>query len=87
MSGSPQSYEVGLLGDTVVAAFGFSFDKNLKRGRVSWIMISSSAHGSGVGSKMMNRVVEIARRRTGASWSLFEILIIITNALEEETWC
>lgn len=57
----PQAYEMVFLGGSLVAAFGFESDANSGRGRVFWIMVSPSAQGTGVGSRMMNRVIERAR--------------------------
>lgn len=61
LSERPEGYLVSIKDDAVVAAFGFRSDSSRKRGRVSWIMVSPTAHGGGIGSIMMRSALERAR--------------------------
>ena len=63
LSSLPRSYEVGLLANSLVGSFGFDSEPSSSRGRVSWIMVSRSAHGAGVGTEMMNRVIALGGDR------------------------
>ena len=61
LSTSCEHYEVGIRANEVVAAFGFSSDLGTGRGRISWIMVSPFIQGGDVGSRIMNRVLELAK--------------------------
>lgn len=55
-----EAYEVGLSDEKIVAAYGMSFDQQLNRGRISWIMVSPLSKGRGIGAGIMHRVKELA---------------------------
>lgn len=57
----PERYEVCLSGDSVIAAFGL-IGNEPKFKNLNWILISPQFQGSGVGSKLINRVVSIAHK-------------------------
>jgi GNAT superfamily N-acetyltransferase len=60
LQNQPMTYEVGFYGDQIAAVFGMSIDPMLKRGRISWIMVSPLFKGQGVGGVMMSRVKHLA---------------------------
>ena len=51
----PSGYEVCLTSDEVIAVFG------LINNSLNWILISPRATGQGLGSSIMNRVIQLAR--------------------------
>lgn len=55
-------YEVCLHETRVVGAFGVKIADDKQRGRLSWIMIDPAYHGAGLGSQMMARARNTARR-------------------------
>jgi len=57
---SPEGYEVCEVDGRVLGVFGVSGDdKNEKR--LNWIMVDPKAHGMGIGAKIMERVIYLAR--------------------------
>ena len=62
LSTSCEHYEAGMRSNEVVAGFGFSSDLGMGRDRISWIiMVSPFIQGGGVGSRIMDRVFELAK--------------------------
>ena len=60
----PSAYEVCVLRDHVVGAFGVTGSKSTPRGdavRLQWILVDPTAQGQGVGRAVMERVLEAAR--------------------------
>lgn len=60
LSEKPDFYQIGVLDNEVVAAFGLVCDKHAKRGRINWIMVNPHAHGKGIGRKMMQHSAALA---------------------------
>ncbi|CAM2005632.1 GNAT family N-acetyltransferase [Acanthopleuribacter pedis] len=60
---TPGDYRVGLRETTIVAAFGMSADLGQKRHRLTWILVSPAAQGTGVGRQMMDQVLKHSRRQ------------------------
>ena len=56
-------YELGLVDDRVIAAFGLIADESSKRARLAWIMVSGKYFGQGLGSKLMQRAFVRAHDR------------------------
>lgn len=56
----PDAYEVCEVNGTVLGAFGLFVDgKNAKK--LNWILLDPQTQGSGVGSKIMKRVIQTGR--------------------------
>ena len=53
LDSSHKGYQVGIIEDKVVAAFGFRIQKHTGMGLISWIMVSPEVKGQGVGYEMM----------------------------------
>lgn len=49
----PKNYKVGLSKGIVSAAFGLEFELDAGKARITWIMVSNSFKGRGVGVEMM----------------------------------
>jgi GNAT superfamily N-acetyltransferase len=60
LDSSPQGYEVCILYDQLVGAFGLHAHDSGDLA-VRWIMVSRQVHGRGLGSTMMTRVLSSAR--------------------------
>ena len=58
-------YEVCLLGDKIVGAFGIWLEST-ENSRITWIMLDPDTQGTGIGAAMMNRALQRSRD-TGAS--------------------
>ena len=56
LAGHPEGYELCLLNGTPVGAYGLSVQNRV--GTLNWILIAPSAHGAGVGSAIMRRVLK-----------------------------
>lgn len=56
---NPDRYEVCLLDGKILGAFGTWIDPDGKRGHVSWIMIDAAAHGTGLGTRIMQRALKM----------------------------
>ena len=58
----PSSYYVVMVDKLIVSAFGLSIDTLAQRGRLSWILVSPNAKGTGLGVQMMafakNKAIE-----------------------------
>ena len=59
LAGNPVGYELCLLSDTPVGAFGLTAHDGV--GTLNWILIAPSVQGAGVGSAIMRRVLERGR--------------------------
>ena len=60
LEGSPEGYEVCEVDGHVLGVFGLSGNENGQK-RLVWIMVDSEAHGTGIGAKIMERVIYLAR--------------------------
>ena len=58
-----KEYLVGKQNRETVCAFGMKLDPDIKRGRISWIMVSPSSKGIGLGTKMFSLVRETATQQ------------------------
>ena len=56
----PAGYQVAIVASRVVGAFGLT-DAGPARRRLNWILIDPASQGSGIGSAIMERVIEVAR--------------------------
>ncbi len=59
----PSGYFVGVIENQLVSAFGVSNTPETKRARLSWILVSPSKKGLGIGNKMMTRAQIIAQEK------------------------
>jgi GNAT superfamily N-acetyltransferase len=59
LDASPAGYELCLVNDEVVGAFGLTVNDRLRR-TLSWMLFSPSAQGLGFGSAVMARVITLA---------------------------
>ncbi|MGH8160027.1 MAG: GNAT family N-acetyltransferase [Rhodanobacter sp.] len=66
LDGHPANYELCVVDEHVVGAFGLSGDGSHDR-RLNWILISPSSHGAGIGSAIMERVASLAHD-AGLDW-------------------
>ena len=63
---APAGYELCWEGERLLGAFGFRAARAAPRGRLDWIMIDPEAQGRGIGTRMMDRLLERASAaRTG----------------------
>lgn len=53
---NPSGYKVGLIDEEVACAFGLDVQEN--RARITWIKVSQSVKGRGIGNKMMVNAIE-----------------------------
>lgn len=60
LSEVPDFYQIGILDNEVVAAFGLVCDKHTQRARINWIMVNPLVHGKGVGRQMMQHSMSLA---------------------------
>jgi len=58
LPGNPSAYEVCVRSHKIVGAYGFKISSERKRGCISWIMVDASDRGSGLGTRMIRRVLE-----------------------------
>ena len=61
LTSSPEGYELCLQNDAPVGAFGLTVQNSI--GTLNWILLAPSAHGTGVGSTIMRRVLKRSRDR------------------------
>jgi len=70
LASNPSQYKLGLSSEPkeegrIISGFGLMFDQSKinsddKRGRLSWILVSSNTQGLGIGSAMMEFVISAA---------------------------
>lgn len=63
LSDCPDGYDICLIDDNVVGAYGLCVDEHHKW-HINWIMIASKAQGQGVGSAMMHRAIATAQQHS-----------------------
>lgn len=62
LDASPETYEVCVLDGDIIGAFGLSGNDPLYKS-INWIMISPKAQGLGLGSKFMERAINLANEQ------------------------
>ncbi|TPH13579.1 GNAT family N-acetyltransferase [Litorilituus lipolyticus] len=61
LDSNPVGYEVCLVGDTVIGAFGLIGDVEEYK-HINWILISSKSQGLGIGSRFIDRAIQAAKK-------------------------
>lgn len=67
LDSDPVGYFMVVETDTIIAAFGLLISSDKTRARLSWILVSSSAKGKGVGKAMMTHVQQLAGKQAIAT--------------------
>ena len=60
LKANPLDYFVGEAGNTIASAFGITKIQGMSRSRLSWILVSPTYKGSGIGMAMMNYAKDTA---------------------------
>ena len=89
------SYKIGYSEGDVVAAFGIGVNEELKRARITWIMVCPFAKGQGIGNEMMAyakefvldkkiKIIDISASHISAPF--FEKFGAVTTKITHDGW-
>ena len=60
LQSNPLGYVLGFSGETLVSAFGLNVGSSGSKASLSWILVSATAQGNGLGNNMMDHLIELA---------------------------